>query len=280
MSRVALVSGGNRGIGLAIVRGLADAGLTTIAGARDAAATVDVSGAQVQQLDITDDASVTAALAAIEQRHGRLDVLVNSAGVLLDSGRAATAPDLDLVRETLEVNLLGTWRLTAAALPLLHRAPEGRIVSLTSGMGSLTDMGTGTPGYRVSKTALNAMTKMLAAELGASGVKINVVCPGWVATDMGTSSAPRTPAQGADSVVWLATMPAAEVPQGGTSATARRSTGENRRYDSSSSGSPSPCRRRARPHRRRARRPAPAPCRSRPSARRRRARPPPAPRRR
>jgi NAD(P)-dependent dehydrogenase (short-subunit alcohol dehydrogenase family) len=216
MSRVALVSGGNRGIGLAVVRGLAEAGLTTIAGARDAAATVDdaIAASEVQQLDITDAASVERAIAAIEKRHGRLDVLVNSAGVLLDSGLSAATPDLDLVRATLEVNLIGTWRVTAAALPLLRRAPEGRIVSLTSGMGSLTDMGTGTPGYRVSKTALNAMTKTLAAELGAGGVKINVVCPGWVATDMGTSSAPRTPAQGADSVVWLATLPAAEVPQG------------------------------------------------------------------
>ena len=151
----------------------------------------------------------------MKSRHGRLDVLVNSAGVLLDGGGRATEPDLGLVRDTLEVNLIGTWRLTAAALGLLRAAPEGRIVSLTSGMGSLTDMGGGTPGYRVSKTALNAMTRVLAAELADTDVRINVVCPGWVATDMGTSSAPRTPAQGADSVVWLATMPAGAVPQGG-----------------------------------------------------------------
>ena len=214
MSRVALVSGANRGIGRAIAEDLAASGLTVVAGARDPAR-VEGEGLEPQQLDITDQGSVDAAIAAIGERHGRLDVLVNSAGILIDAGERATEPNLDKVRQTLDVNLIGTWRLTAAALPLLEAAPEGRVISLTSGMGSLTDMGSGTPGYRVSKTALNAMTRMLASELRNGAVRINVVCPGWVATDMGSSSAPRTPQQGADTVVWLATMAAEQVPQGG-----------------------------------------------------------------
>jgi NAD(P)-dependent dehydrogenase (short-subunit alcohol dehydrogenase family) len=214
VSRVALVSGANRGIGRAIAEDLVASGLTVVGGARDPAHIED-EGVEPQQLDITDQASVDAAIAAIGERHGRLDVLVNSAGILIDAGERATEPDLDKVRQTLDVNVIGTWRLVAAALPLLEAAPEARIVSLTSGMGSLTDMGSGTPGYRVSKTALNAMTRMLAAELRNTAVKVNVVCPGWVATDMGSSSAPRTPREGADSVVWLATMAADHVPQGG-----------------------------------------------------------------
>jgi NAD(P)-dependent dehydrogenase (short-subunit alcohol dehydrogenase family) len=215
MSRVALISGGNRGIGRAVGEGLAAAGLTVVAGARHpGGATLD-SGIEVQQLDVTDQSSVDAALAAVRERHGRLDVLVNSAGVLSWDEPPATDADFDLMHATLDVNLFGAWRLTKAALGLMREAPEARIVSLTSGMGQLSDMGGGSPGYRVSKTALNAMTRILAAELSDTNVRINVVCPGWVATDMGTSAAPRTPQEGADSVVWIATMPAEQVPQGG-----------------------------------------------------------------
>lgn len=215
MTRVALVSGGNRGIGRAVGEGLAEAGLTVVAGARDPDSASVADGIELQQLDVTDQASVDAAVAAVGDRHGRLDVLVNSAGILSWDEPPATDADFDVMHSILEVNLFGAWRLTKAALPLLRAAPEGRIVSLTSGMGSLNDMGGGSPGYRVSKTALNAMTRIFAAELGDGDVRINVVCPGWVATDMGTTAAPRTPQEGADSVVWLATMAADEVPQGG-----------------------------------------------------------------
>src|SRR5262245_52788972 len=166
MTRVALVSGGNRGIGRAVGEGLAEAGLTVVAGARDPDSASVADGIELQQLDVTDQASVDAAVAAVGDRHGRLDVLVNSAGILSWDEPPATDADFDVMHSILEVNLFGAWRLTKAALPLLRAAPEGRIVSLTSGMGSLNDMGGGSPGYRVSKTALNAMTRIFAAELG------------------------------------------------------------------------------------------------------------------
>jgi NAD(P)-dependent dehydrogenase (short-subunit alcohol dehydrogenase family) len=169
---------------------------------------------RVEQLDVTDADSVASALAAIEREFGRLDVLVNNAGVALDQGGRASDPDMDAVRRTLEVNLFGAWRLTLAALPLMRRAGAGRIINVSSGLGQLDAMGGGSPGYRLSKVSLNALTRMLSAELG-EGFSVNSVCPGWVRTRMGGASAPRSPEEGADTVVWLATLPAAEAPRGG-----------------------------------------------------------------
>ena len=219
--RVALVSGGNRGIGLAVTGGLARAGLRVVMGARDpdagerAKATLDdaARAVRVQELEVTEAASIDACVAAVEQQFGRLDVLVNNAGVVLDAAAAASAPDLGVVQQTLEVNLFGAWRLAAAALPLIRTGGDGRIINVSSGMGQLSDMGSGSPGYRVSKTAMNALTRMLAAELGED-VSVNSVCPGWVRTDLGGAGAPRTPEQGADTIVWLATLPRGELPTG------------------------------------------------------------------
>lgn len=222
--RVALVSGGNRGIGLAVVRGLAASGLIVVMGSRDRASgeaaqrTTGGSAGEirVEGLDVTDPASIKSCIAAIQRDLGRLDVLVNNAGVVLDGrGRSQAAqPDFDLVQESLDVNLFGAWRLTVEALPLMRAGGGGQIVNVSSGMGQLSEMGGGTPGYRVSKTALNALTRMLAAELGA-GFSVNSVCPGWVRTDLGGSAAARSPKQGADTVTWLATLPNQELPTGG-----------------------------------------------------------------
>jgi len=210
--RVALVSGGNRGIGLEIVRQLAGRGITVILGSRDEeqgrAAAEGLPGAVVvKQLDVADEKSVGRLGASIEEEFGRLDILVNNAGISNDDGQRGVSADLDRVREALDANLFGAWRLCELAIPLMQRHGYGRIVNVSSGMGALEDMGGGSPGYRVSKTALNALTRILASELRGSGILVNSVCPGWVQTDMGSTHAPRPVEDGADTPVWAATLP-------------------------------------------------------------------------
>jgi NAD(P)-dependent dehydrogenase (short-subunit alcohol dehydrogenase family) len=207
--RVAVVTGANRGIGLEVVRQLARDGYTAILSARDAgkgAAAAErllAEGLDVvpRQLDVADPASVAAFGTALERDHGRLDVLVNNAAILYDTWQSGVEADLDVVREALETNLLGAWRAVEACLPLLRRSASGRIVNVSSGGGALTDMGGWAPAYRVSKTALNALTRILAAELRRDGILVNSVCPGWVATDMGGPGG-RPVDQGAASVMW------------------------------------------------------------------------------
>jgi NAD(P)-dependent dehydrogenase (short-subunit alcohol dehydrogenase family) len=219
--RVAVVTGANRGIGLEVVRQLAVDGFTAILGSRDlargsaAAEPLRAAGLDVQpyQLDVADPASVAELGAALEGDHGRLDVLVNNAAIHYDTGERGVNADLEIVREALETNLLGAWRTTQACLPLLRRSDSARIVNVSSGAGALTDMGGGTPAYRVSKTALNALTRILAAELRGDGVLVNAVCPGWVATDMGGPGG-RPVEQGAASVMWAARL-GADGPTGG-----------------------------------------------------------------
>jgi NAD(P)-dependent dehydrogenase (short-subunit alcohol dehydrogenase family) len=206
---VAVVTGANRGIGLEVVRQLAADGYAAILGARDpdkgsaAAEPLRAEGLDVEarRLDVADAAGVAEFGAALERDHGRLDVLVNNAAIHYDTGERGVDADLDVVREAFETNVLGAWRTVQACLPLLRSSPSARIVNVSSGAGALTDMGGGTPAYRVSKTALNALTRILAAELRRDGVLVNSVCPGWVATDMGGSGG-RPVEQGAASVIW------------------------------------------------------------------------------
>ena len=210
--RIALVSGANRGIGREIMRQLAERGMTTILGSRDeekgqeAAEGID-GNVVVKQLDVTDEKDIAELARGIEEEFGRLDVLVNNAGVSVDEGQRGVDADLDVVRESLEMNLFGAWRLCEAFVPLMRLNGYGRIVNVSSGMGALNDMGGGSPAYRVSKTALNALTRILASELRGSGILVNSVCPGWVRTDMGGSGASRSVEEGADTLVWAATLP-------------------------------------------------------------------------
>jgi NAD(P)-dependent dehydrogenase (short-subunit alcohol dehydrogenase family) len=210
--RVALVSGGNRGIGLEICRQLADRDIAVILGSRDEesgkGAAESLSGNVVaHQLDVADEESVGRLAPFVEEEFGRLDILVNNAGISNDEGQRGVNADLTRVREALEANLFGAWRLCEMAVPFMQRHDYGRIVNVSSGMGALEDMGGGSPGYRISKTALNALTRILASELRGSGILVNSVCPGWVQTDMGGSRAPRPVREGADTPVWAATLP-------------------------------------------------------------------------
>jgi NAD(P)-dependent dehydrogenase (short-subunit alcohol dehydrogenase family) len=220
VERVAFVSGGNRGLGREVARRLADDGYAVVLGSRDfdkgrvAAAQLD-GNATACRLDVTDPESVERCIREIEDRHGRLDVLVNNAGIEGGGWRTqATDVDLDEVRETLETNLFGAWKLTQAALPLMRRNDYGRVVNLSSGMGQLDDMGGHAPSYRLSKVGLNALTRMLTAELAGENILVNSCCPGWVRTDMGGASASRSVEEGGDTPYWLATLPD-DGPRGG-----------------------------------------------------------------
>ena len=208
---IALVSGANRGIGRETARQLAERGYDVIVTARDeeaARAAAGEIGARPLQLDVSDPASIERAAAAVAEDPGSLDVLVNNAGIGSDFGVAGAEPDFDAIQRALDTNFFGAYRLSIALLPLLRRSEHARIVNVSSGMGAINEMGGWSPGYRVSKAALNAMTRILATELEGDGVKVNSACPGLVATDMGDQfGATKSVEDGASGVVWLATLP-------------------------------------------------------------------------
>jgi NAD(P)-dependent dehydrogenase (short-subunit alcohol dehydrogenase family) len=213
--RIALVTGANRGIGFEVCRQLGQLGIQVILTSRDymkgeaAAEILRGEGLPIHfmPLDVTDPGSVMRARDLVLANYERLDVLVNNAGVYLDDGISILDISLDLLRETFEVNTFGAFTLCKAFIPIMRQHNYGRVVNVSSEDGSLAGM-TGTTGaYRMSKTAMNALTRVLAHELRRTNIKVNSVCPGWVATDMGGSEAPRTPAEGAETIVWLATLP-------------------------------------------------------------------------
>lgn len=203
--QVALVTGATRGIGEQIAAQLIDHGATVYAGARDTD-DVDAPDQHPVELDVTDDESMRAALDHVETEAGRLDVLVNNAGVGGPKAPLHEVPVAD-VDATLDVNLRGPVVLTQLALPLLLANEGGRVVNVSSGMGALGEgMSGGWPPYRVSKAGLNGLTTYLHGEYRSQGLIANAVCPGWVRTELGSPEAPKSPAEGADTPVWLATF--------------------------------------------------------------------------
>lgn len=214
--RVALVSGGNRGIGLETARRLAKLGLRVVIGSRSADNAAEAIAELAREglaiaavtLDVADPASIERALAEIDERFGCLDVLVNNAGVYEDGSRKASEVTPELLESTFRINLFGPWALAAGAAKRMRRQRYGRIVNVSSGLGSLSSLETGSyPSYGVSKHALNAMSVVFAAELRADNVLVNAASPGWCRTRMGGGAAPRSVEQGADGLVWLATLP-------------------------------------------------------------------------
>jgi NAD(P)-dependent dehydrogenase (short-subunit alcohol dehydrogenase family) len=213
---IALVTGANRGIGRETARQLAAKGYSVILSARDEAkakaAAEDLAreGGDVKALvlDVSDATSIDRAAADITNDPGELDVLVNNAGIGSDFGVAGADPDFDAIQRALDTNFFGAYRLTIALLPLLRKSSSPRIVSVSSGMGGVAEMGGWSPGYRVSKASLNAMTRILSTELKDEGFLVNSACPGFVATDMGGQfGAKKSVEDGASGVVWLATLP-------------------------------------------------------------------------
>jgi NAD(P)-dependent dehydrogenase (short-subunit alcohol dehydrogenase family) len=214
---VALVTGANRGIGREVARQLAERGYRVLLSARDAekaaAAAAELSestGGQVTPLtlDVADPASIARAAERVRADPGRLDVLVNNAGIGSDFGISGVEPDFEKIQAALDTNFFGSYRLTIALLRLLRESEHARIVNVSSGMGGVTEMGGWSPGYRVSKAALNAVTRILSTELKDEGVLVNSACPGFVNTDMGGPMGAKKPVhEGAAGIVWLATLP-------------------------------------------------------------------------
>lgn len=222
---IVVITGASRGLGRAAAHRMASDGHLVVATARDTTALSELcaklrmAGHAIEPhaLDVTDDASVATLRDWIAQRFGRVDVLINNAGILIDHyGTSILDLPLDALRTTLETNLFGMIRVTQALMPLMRTSRAGRVVNLSSGMGQLAEMEPGAPAYRISKTAVNAFTRILAGEAAASGssIKVNAACPGWVRTDLGGAQAPRSPEEGIDTVVWLATLPE-DGPNGG-----------------------------------------------------------------
>jgi NAD(P)-dependent dehydrogenase (short-subunit alcohol dehydrogenase family) len=221
--RLAVVTGGNKGIGYEICLQLARKGFRLVLTSRDpekgreARQKLEKEGLDVlhHPLDVTDQASVAAIARYIESEFGRVDVLVNNAGILIDSRSTGVLREKEeTFRITLETNFYGALRMCQALVPLMQKNHYGRVVNLSSGLGQLDDMGDGTPAYRVSKTALNALTRMVASAVEGDNILVNSMCPGWVRTDMGGPGASRSVEQGAGTAVWLAMLPH-EGPTGG-----------------------------------------------------------------
>ncbi|MGD6755275.1 SDR family oxidoreductase [Streptomyces sp. BH105] len=220
--KIALITGANKGIGLAVARGLGERGITVVLGARDevlgkqAADALSADGitATPVRLDVRDESSVLDAARLVESRYGRLDILVNNAGTAGSFTGTADRAGADELREVFETNVFGVATVTRAMLPLLRRAPAGRVVNLSSHVGSLalnSDPGSPLAGvdmiaYQSSKTALNALTVAYAKALRGTSVKVNAALPGVVATDINHHRGTRTPAQGAAVVVRLALL--------------------------------------------------------------------------
>jgi NAD(P)-dependent dehydrogenase (short-subunit alcohol dehydrogenase family) len=213
--RVAIVTGANRGLGLALARVLAQRDFTVWLTARDegqaraASKPLIDAGFSVypHALDVTSQNSTDALIRDVRGECGRLDVLLNNAGVSLDTASGPSRADLDMVRATLEVNLMGAWRMCKACVPLMLEGRFGRIVNVSSDMGTLSTAGPDYPAYRVSKAALNMLTASLAAELRGRPILVNACCPGWLRTDMGGPHAPLSAEEGTDTPIWLATLP-------------------------------------------------------------------------
>ncbi len=214
----ALVTGANRGIGQEVARQLAAQGYHVVLGSRqrssgEQAASAIPGSTSVVELDVSSSASISSAVQQIQAEHGRIDVLVNNAAVLLDDGQSLLNTSIQIFQQTYAINVWGPLELAQRCIPLMTKQRYGRIVNVSSGMGQVGALRASTAAYRLSKAGLNALTLMLAdAVRDRPNILVNAVCPGWVRTAMGGPHADRSVSEGAETIVWLATLP-----QGGPS---------------------------------------------------------------
>ncbi len=211
-TKIALVTGGNRGIGFAITQGLLEKGYEVIITSRSldkakqAVEKLNSIGKVIPiELDVADDNSINKALESLRTKVDHLDVLINNAGIYPDEGVNILTIPRDLLDLTLNANTFGAIRMVQAFLPLLQKSPDARVINVSSSYGEINGLSADVPSYCLSKLALNGGTIMLAQALRSQKIAVNAICPGWVKTDMGGDSAPRTPEQGADTAIWLAT---------------------------------------------------------------------------
>ena len=211
-TKIALVTGANRGIGYAIAKGLLEADFQVIIGSRSlekgkaAAEKLNSPSVSAVEIDIAEDDSINKAFDELNGKINRLDVLINNAGIYPDNGFNILTIERDLLIKTMNINTFGAIKVTQVFLPLLAKANEARIINYSSGYGQLAGLSAGVPSYCLSKLAVNGATIMLADALGNKNITVNAVDPGWVSSDMGGENAPRTTEQGADTAVWLATV--------------------------------------------------------------------------
>lgn len=217
-NRIALVTGGNRGIGLAIVKGLLQEGHRVLLGSRDPEAgrlameyLEDLAGnAEILLLDVSSKKSIKSAFSKVRDDYGKLDVLINNAGIIGTRHKPLKDGDIKEVKAVMKTNYFGPMRISTTFLPLLRKSDNARIINMSSGMGAIDDLFGGYSAYRLSKAGLNAQTILLSNDLRSDGIKVFAMCPGWVRTEMGGAEAHRTPDQGADTAIWLASAKDAE----------------------------------------------------------------------
>ena len=213
-SPVAVVTGGNRGIGLEICKELSKVGCRVVLTSRDeehgkqAAAKLgaDKKNIVYHKLDVTDSKDIETLRDWILKMYGRVDILINNAGVYLDEGTSVFNVDEKIVKETLDVNFYGAFNICRALVPIMRQNGYGRIVNISSGYGAMSEMAGYHAAYRISKAALNALTLIMADELRDGDIKVNAVCPGWVNTDMGGRMAPVSAENAAKDIVYVALM--------------------------------------------------------------------------
>jgi NAD(P)-dependent dehydrogenase (short-subunit alcohol dehydrogenase family) len=211
--QVVLVTGGNRGIGYELAKQLGVNGFKVILASRDpvlgpeAAQKLRASGLDVSfvPIDVEDQESIRQAVITVNEQYGRLDVLINNAGVYLDKNEKLLYMDPSILEKTMAINFFGAYHVMRSFIPLMEKQGYGRIINVSSEYGAVSEMSDqGVGAYKLSKLALNGLTRLAAAEIKGD-IKINAVDPGWVSTDMGGPSAPRTPKEAAESILWLAT---------------------------------------------------------------------------
>lgn len=218
---VAIVTGGNRGIGHEICKELSKAGCNVVLtsrneeeGRRAVAKLHQYDNVAYRRLDVTDSKDIASLRDWILKTYGRVDILINNAGVYLDEGVSVFDVDENLMQDTIAVNFYGAFHMCRAFVPIMRQNGYGRIVNVSSGYGAMSEMGGYVAAYRISKAALNALTLIMANELRGGNIKVNAVCPGWVRTDMGGGMAPISPEAAAKDIVYFALVDA-KGPTGG-----------------------------------------------------------------
>ena len=219
---VAVVTGGNRGIGFEICKELSNIGCSVILTSRNveqgkqavAKLNDDNKNVVYHKLDVTNSKDIESLRNWVLNKYGRVDILINNAGIYIDEGISVFKVDESIVKETLETNFFGAFKICRALVPIMRKNGYGRILNISSGYGAMSEMAGYHAAYRISKAALNALTLIMADELSGGDIRVNAVCPGWVSTDMGGKMAPVSAEKAAKDIVHVVMMDKEQVSTG------------------------------------------------------------------